>query len=91
MQYIPALASVHYYMQMSKQMFYKDAKTRRLIVRYFVINEKNLDYSLCKTCDNDFKKNRLKFRAKSVFLWIFTSRLYCKYKIKKITKRKKAA
>lgn len=81
--YIPFRALKHYGYQMSKQVNYGDRRVRDMIVRFFCLNERRLDYSLSKNSVG-LKKERLKFRIKCFMRPVFTSGLYRKYKLAKV-------
>ena len=82
-QYLPTLALKHMSLQMNKQIFYENIKVRRLIVNFFAVNEKSLDYVLCKNYDLKFKKLRRNFRIKCTFWPIFVTSLYRKYGLRR--------
>ena len=81
--YIPLLALKHFEYQMSKQKYYKSHEARDLIVRYFAVNEKELDYSLCDKSSNEYIETIRRFRLKCFLRRLFTSSIYSNYKIKR--------
>lgn len=81
-RYIPMCAIKHYDCQMTKQVHYKERKVRKLIVDYFTISERKLDYSKCDI-DADFKKKHMKFAIKRILWPIFISKIYRIYIIRK--------
>lgn len=80
--YIPMCALKHYSNQMDKQVYYHSFRERKLIVNYFSVCEKQLDYSKC-VVNSDFKKLHTKFIIKRTLWPIFTSKLYYAYIIRK--------
>lgn len=82
---IPALTLKHYGFQMDKQFFYSNYGIRKLIIEYFSIQEKLLDYSHCKQNDA-FKKMRRKFRIKCALRLIIASNIYRWLKLRKTKK-----
>ena len=81
-RYVPLCALRHYESEMTKQMYYKDREVRRLIMNYFSICEKRLDYSKCEIND-EYKRIHLKFKIKQALRLILISNMYCKYKARK--------
>ena len=80
--YIPKLQLMHYNFQLSKQIFFENRKTRRVVVDYFATNEKEIDYSSCVNVDKVMKKLRRKFRMKCAMKCLYTSNIYKKQKMR---------
>ncbi len=81
-RYIPMCALKHYCNQMDKQVYFREYRKRKLIVDYFKICEKELDYSKC-IINKEFKRLHAKFMIKRVLWPIFISKLYYAYIIRK--------
>ena len=81
---IPVLALKHYEIQMTKQKYYENRAVRDIIVRFFAINERKLDYSLCNKSSADYKRTIRRFRLKCFFRPLFTSVLYSKLMTKRL-------
>lgn len=75
-EYFPVLMLKHYMIQMAKQRFYALRRERLLIVNYFAINARKLNYSNCKNCDDNFRKNLKKFKFLIWLRFVYTSRWF---------------
>lgn len=85
-QYLQVIEGLHYYYQLSKQVFYKKRSQRNLIINYFHVNEKNIDYSKSINYTNFYKKTRMKFRAKCILKFLFASNIYKCIKLRRSNK-----
>ena len=79
-KYMPTLELKHFSYQMSKSVYFKDRRDRSLVVRYFSIAEKKIDYSSCVEKD---KKARFRFRLKCFLRPLYVSKLYHLYRNKR--------
>lgn len=85
-KYLPFQMLKHYDIQMTKQVFYKERKTRNLIVKFFALNKRTIDFSIYDKSDVLYKNISRKFWLKTHLRFLFTSNLYSKYKRKRIKK-----
>ena len=83
-RYIQILELKHYNFQIVKVPNFRIKMARKIIVEYFKLYEKNIDYSKC--ISNNYKMSRLKFRLKCVFKMIYTSNTYRYLKKKRSNK-----
>ena len=79
-KYIQVSELTHYNLQMSKAKNFETKKEKILIMNYFSINEKKIDYKKCENYDKKCKKMRLKFKIKVLFKYIYTSNILRKIK-----------
>lgn len=79
-KYIQVSELTHYNLQMSKAKNFETKKEKILIMNYFSINEKKIDYKKCENYDKKYKKMRLKFKIKVLFKYIYTSNILRKIK-----------
>lgn len=75
-EYIQVLELRHYHRQMEKQILFKTRQERKLIVNYFEIHEKKLQYKTMKNFNKYYKKNYMKFKIKIFFSIIYRSKIY---------------
>ena len=75
-EYIQILELRHYNRQMEKQVQFKTKMERKTIVMYFKINEKKLNYSLMKNFNDYYKRIYVRFKIKTVFSFIYYSKIY---------------
>lgn len=79
-KYIPVLELRHFSYQISKSVYFENRQDRSLVVRYFSIAEKGIDYS---SCVKENRRLRLRFRLKCFLRPLYVSKLYCLYKNKR--------
>lgn len=77
-KYIPFLALKHFSVQMSKLIYFENRRERDLVVRYFSLSEKTIDYS---KCSSEYKRLRLKFRLKCCLRLLYISGMYRAFKM----------
>lgn len=75
-KYIQILELKHYNFQIVKVPNFETKMARKIIVDYFKLYERNIDYRKCVNNDKNYKKLRLKFRLKCMFKLIYTSDTY---------------
>lgn len=73
-KYIQSLELKNYSSHIWKQAYFKTKQERKMIVDYFKIQEKKIDYKECQSYD---KKLRLKFKMKCLLKNIYTSKFVC--------------
>ena len=83
--YIQVLELRHYHRQMEKQISFKKRDERRVIVTYFKIQEKRLDYKLMKNFNNYYKNIHFRFKLKTKLSFLYYSKIYSI--IKRVVKR----
>ena len=70
-KYLAVIELNHYNKQMSKQKKFKQLKAKKLIIDYFSIQEKNIDYSKSVNYNKYYKRMRIKFKIKTIFKYIY--------------------
>ncbi len=70
-KYLTVIELSHYNKQMSKQKKLKKLKAKKIIIDFFSIQEKNIDYSKSVNYNGYYKKMRIKFKIKTIFKYIY--------------------
>ena len=83
--YIQVLELRHYHRQMEKQISFKKRDERKVIVTYFKIQEKRLDYKIMKNFNNYYKNIYFRFKVKTKLSFLYYSKMYSI--IKKVVKK----
>lgn len=73
-KYIQVLELIHYNLQMSKAKNFKTKQEKLLVMNYFSINEKKINYRKCENYDKKSKKLRLKFKIKVLLKQVYISK-----------------
>ena len=83
--YIQVLELRHYHRQMEKQISFKKRDERKVIVTYFKIQEKELDYNMMKNFNNYYRNIYFRFKVKTKLSFLYYSKMYSI--IKKVVKK----
>ena len=70
--YVQVLELKNYNCQIWKQINFPTYKERRMIVDYFSVQEKKINYKKCLNYNKELKKIRLKFNLKVIFKYVYT-------------------
>lgn len=74
--YIQILELRHYHRQMEKQIFFKKRSERRLIVGYFKLYEKKINYQTMKNFNEYYKNIFFRFKIKTFLSFLYCSKVY---------------
>ena len=70
---------------MEKQISFKKRDERKVIVTYFKIQEKELDYNMMKNFNNYYRNIYFRFKVKTKLSFLYYSKMYSI--IKKVVKK----
>ena len=59
--YLQVIELSHYYSQILKAKYFKTIKEKKLVIDFFSIKEKRINYSVCKNYNSYYKRIKLKF------------------------------
>lgn len=77
-KYIQILELRHYNRQMNKQRYFTKRKERRLIVDFFTLQERKIEYNKCLNYNDYYRRMHLKFKIKKYLKMIYISKFYSK-------------
>lgn len=83
-KYLPFQMLKHYDIQMTKQVFFKERKVRNMVMKFFLYNMKKIDFSVYDKSSSEYLKLKKKIWIKRRFRLLYTSYLYCRYKLRRM-------